>query len=246
MKTYMFEGKEYIESDEDPRLPKEGEIYLSDEGCGVLKAHFNFSVLKRKILIPREEKKMNEYSEEEMKALDGSIEKWDKISKGKLVDEGVYNCPLCTLHTGPGQGCSDCIVCKETKRAGCIGISYPIWKEHIEKEHKPYTYGNVELKVYCPECKQIAEEIRDSLYNIKDNILKRTKEKYYIRIENPKTAIGEGDIQIIVVDKNENRVRCENVIYINREGEACLSWYINEDVGLKSDENNFGTIKVNK
>lgn len=53
MKTYMFKGKEYVESGEI-RAPKKGEIYLTEDTNAPTRAFITYSILKRKILIPKE------------------------------------------------------------------------------------------------------------------------------------------------------------------------------------------------
>ena len=58
-----------------------------------------------------------------LKALKGSIEKWQKIVSGMRRDEGSSNCPLCRefLHT---HDCVGCPVFESTGRVLCRDTPY--------------------------------------------------------------------------------------------------------------------------
>jgi hypothetical protein len=57
-----------------------------------------------------------------LKALKGSIAKWEGIVAGTTEDEGNLNCPLCTLfYRG---GCFGCPVMEKTGLDSCNGTPY--------------------------------------------------------------------------------------------------------------------------
>lgn len=57
-----------------------------------------------------------------LKALRGSIAKWQRIVAGDGVDEGAENCALCALFID--AECVGCPVSKNTGMDGCIGSPY--------------------------------------------------------------------------------------------------------------------------
>ena len=59
-----------------------------------------------------------------LKALKGSIVKWERILAGEIMDEGADNCPLCRL------GCFCCPVHKKTGRTSCLETPYEPWCDH--------------------------------------------------------------------------------------------------------------------
>jgi hypothetical protein len=89
---------------------------------------------------------------ETLKALKGSIEKWERIVDGTGKDYGTKNCPLCEMFDTV-VGCHPCPV------GSCYGNPnsyYPEWKEHqMRKHNKPqFSYP---LEVECSTCKRIAK-----------------------------------------------------------------------------------------
>lgn len=62
-----------------------------------------------------------------LKALNGSIEKWQNIVAKTDRDLGVKNCPLCQLfYVGRSQKdeCNGCPVAESTGKTGCEGSPY--------------------------------------------------------------------------------------------------------------------------
>jgi hypothetical protein len=57
-----------------------------------------------------------------LKALKGSIKKWEGIVAGKVKDEGPDNCPLCKLFYA--INCRGCPVSKATRLKWCDGSPY--------------------------------------------------------------------------------------------------------------------------
>lgn len=60
-----------------------------------------------------------------LKALKGSIAKWEKIVAGTGVDDGTDNCPLCKLFYG--LGCMGCPVAIKSGRDTCKKTPYGGW-----------------------------------------------------------------------------------------------------------------------
>lgn len=61
-----------------------------------------------------------------LKALKGSIAKWEAIVAGTGTDEGPRNCPLCVEFWG--DYCKGCPVRDKTGHHGCIGTPYAEWE----------------------------------------------------------------------------------------------------------------------
>lgn len=60
-----------------------------------------------------------------LKALKGSIAKWEKLASGKGTDWGGGNCPLCKLFAkGKGPKCAGCPVMASTGQSQCDRTPY--------------------------------------------------------------------------------------------------------------------------
>ena len=103
-----------------------------------------------------------------LKALKGSIQKWEKIVKGKGVDKGSYNCPLCKLFVK--YRCVGCPVSLKTKDGSCTGTPYDEWEDHFFSEHEDYwndqTDKELGLKCQCDTCREIAQKEVDFLKSL--------------------------------------------------------------------------------
>ena len=84
-----------------------------------------------------------------LKALNGSIKKWEAIVAGTGRDLGSHNCPLCEkfmFKSGEEfeYGCYGCPVSQKTGLGGCDGTPYTRWihvtfgrdKKAVTKEQK--------------------------------------------------------------------------------------------------------------
>jgi hypothetical protein len=60
-----------------------------------------------------------------LKALRGSIKKWELIVAGEGVDNGVDNCPLCALFFD--GGCNGCPVSEKAADDNCSSTPYIDW-----------------------------------------------------------------------------------------------------------------------
>ena len=101
------------------------------------------------------------WSKRKLKALEGSIEKWEKIVDGTGIDERDENCPLCKLY----WGCKSCPVADTVARAGCNDTPYMEWCKHHAKKH-PDGVWCPPMRVECPTCKRLAQKELDFLKSI--------------------------------------------------------------------------------
>jgi len=90
-----------------------------------------------------------------LKALQGSIKKWEKIVKGTGEDLGGKNCPLCRLYS---DSCGECPICQATGQIGCSGTPYDEWRAHHYVTHESYIDYRGFLKIQCIACKELAEK----------------------------------------------------------------------------------------
>lgn len=89
---------------------------------------------------------------ETLKALKGSIEKWEDIINEGNVDLGGSNCPLCNIGKGD---CAHCPVFEETREPECWGTPYEKWMRHQDKIHHKWA---VSLKIECKICERFAKQ----------------------------------------------------------------------------------------
>ena len=91
-------------------------------------------------------------------ALDGSIEKWDRIVKSTdALDKATENCPLCQKYLNSGApNCSGCPVAKRTGEEGCVGSPYDEWGDHHDTAHD-VRYKHEHRIPGCKECMRIAK-----------------------------------------------------------------------------------------
>jgi hypothetical protein len=85
-----------------------------------------------------------------LRALKGSIKKWEKIAAGKGVDEGPDNCPLCKLFWSENFDCKGCPVSARAGMGGCRGTPYDEWALAVEFKD--------DLKADTPRLKAIARK----------------------------------------------------------------------------------------
>ena len=92
-----------------------------------------------------------------LKALKGSVKKWEGIVAGTGVDAAERNCPLCQVcrfSSGVTDvGCAGCPVGIDTGSKYCQDTPYIDWCDHQTGVHEV----SVRFHVICPECKRIAQ-----------------------------------------------------------------------------------------
>ena len=103
-----------------------------------------------------------------LKALKGSIRKWERIVDGRGTNEGCENCPLCELFTRSNYDhCAGCPVHAETGKKYCRATPFVKFVKHGEKKHPV-----LDSKVHCPICLRLA---KDELVFLKSLLPKRTR-----------------------------------------------------------------------
>jgi hypothetical protein len=85
-----------------------------------------------------------------LKALKGSISKWQSIVNGTGEDKGPSNCPLCKLfflsRSMNAEGCSGCPVFSKTGLLECNGTPYKKWVLHNAMAPFPFKATNDKLR----------------------------------------------------------------------------------------------------
>ena len=102
---------------------------------------------------------------ETLKALRGSIAKWDAIvDSADEFDNGSINCPLCDLFLGEGD-CLGCPVSEFTGSSGCSLTPYQTWASHLAVDHglEEHPLHRVEG---CAKCLKLAKAERDFLVSL--------------------------------------------------------------------------------
>jgi hypothetical protein len=106
-----------------------------------------------------------------LKALKGSIKKWEGIVSGKGIDKGSENCPLCKLFYSGIDYCSLCPIYQKTGDEHCQNTPYIAWVDHLESEHNCVE----DLSIQCPTCKRLAEKELKFLKSLLPKKTKKTK-----------------------------------------------------------------------
>jgi hypothetical protein len=103
---------------------------------------------------------------ETLKALKGSIKKWEKIEGStRCLDKGHNNCPLCILFMGAYlPNCSECPVVKKTREQNCWQSPYEQWSAHQDEVHR-YAPTSRRHKD-CPTCLELATKERKFLESL--------------------------------------------------------------------------------
>ena len=95
---------------------------------------------------------------ETLKALKGSIEKWEKIVRNtRALDKRGSNCPLCEIFGYDKEGCDGCPVMENTGMEECDGTPYEKWHRHQCDQHL-VNYGDRHRFNDCPDCLTLAKE----------------------------------------------------------------------------------------
>lgn len=95
--------------------------------------------------------------------MEASVRKWDRIIAGKGSDGGVLDCPPCRIFYV--LVCMGCPIAQYTGKKFCKGSPYIEWYWHQNDVH-----GKMFRKVYCPECKRLARNMRDFMVEIVDHL----------------------------------------------------------------------------
>ena len=95
-----------------------------------------------------------------LKALQGSIRKWERIAEGKEVDKGADNCPLCELFYN--KICIGCPVEEKVNHVDCRRTPYIGWTEHQKAKHGEES----QFAIKCEKCKELAQKEADFLKSL--------------------------------------------------------------------------------
>lgn len=110
---------------------------------------------------------------ETLKALQGSIKKWERIVACEGQDSGSTNCDLCQtfiMHREVENQCIGCPVHKKTRQILCGGSPYIKWLDHCRR-YLDYTVPKA-LKSFRPrsperkEAKRLAQVELDFLKSL--------------------------------------------------------------------------------
>ncbi len=105
-----------------------------------------------------------------IRIMQASVNKWERIIKGKGGDGGVLDCPPCRIYYV--LVCFGCPIARYTGKKFCKDTPYGRWYYHQINAH-----GYMRRKVYCPECKQLAIEMRDFMIEIHASLVARKPKK---------------------------------------------------------------------
>ncbi len=107
---------------------------------------------------------------DKIKIMEASVAKWQRIIDGKSTDGGVLDCPPCRIFYV--LICFGCPIADYTGKKFCKGSPYGAWYWHQIEAH-----GYMRKKIYCPECNQIATDMRDFMIEIVEHLKKKDAEE---------------------------------------------------------------------
>ena len=86
--------------------------------------------------------------------------KWIPIRDGQKIDLGPIDCILCQKYCK--STCTSCPVYKKTGQSFCEDTPFIEWSRHMHNSH-PHALDH---KVYCEECRAIAQKEVMFLYDL--------------------------------------------------------------------------------
>lgn len=95
--------------------------------------------------------------------MEAAVRKWNRIIAGKGSDGGVWDCPPCRIFYL--LFCVGCPIASYTGQKFCKGSPYGPWYHHQNDAH-----GYLIRKVRCPECIDLATQMRDYMQEIVDHL----------------------------------------------------------------------------
>ena len=81
-----------------------------------------------------------------LKALQGSIKKWELIVTGKGEDKGTDNCPLCAKFYYDQLECHGCPVAEKVGNYLCMGTPYDDWINAQDVRKFPFVADTLKLR----------------------------------------------------------------------------------------------------
>lgn len=102
---------------------------------------------------------------ETLKALRGSIAKWESIVVGLAEDEGPQNCPLCLkfnafVNPNVPRGCHGCPVRAKSGESGCKNTPYESYEDYM------FDVGEGEIDEDAELAKRLAQDEVDFLKSL--------------------------------------------------------------------------------
>ncbi|MGB5985320.1 MAG: hypothetical protein WBG37_08440 [Desulfobacterales bacterium] len=94
-----------------------------------------------------------------IRIMEASVKKWQRIIDGKGSDGGVLDCPPCRIFYI--LVCIGCPIAAYSGKKFCKETPYIPWYRHQMQEH-----GYIRKKIYCPECRRLAIDMRDFMSEI--------------------------------------------------------------------------------
>jgi hypothetical protein len=104
-----------------------------------------------------------------MKALNGSIAKWRRLSKGRGEDLGTDNCPLCWKFIG--SWCEHCPVKACSGWPNCQNTPFTEWARHHRR------LGSRERTAYTPMLRRLAKKEYEYLLKVREQFKWNNKTK---------------------------------------------------------------------
>ena len=98
-----------------------------------------------------------------LKIMESSVRKWQRIIDGKGTDGGVLDCPPCRIFYM--LVCTGCPIAEHTGKRFCKGTPYVDWYWHQNDVH-----GKMIKRVYCPECRRLAEKMHGFMVEIVESL----------------------------------------------------------------------------
>ncbi len=99
-----------------------------------------------------------------IRIMQASVVKWNRIIAGEQSDGGVLDCPPCRIYYM--LVCTGCPIAAYTGRKFCRGSPYPAWYHHQNEAH-----GYMRRKIYCARCVELATAMRDYMIEILDHLV---------------------------------------------------------------------------
>ena len=91
--------------------------------------------------------------------MEASVRKWQRIISGKGSDGGVLDCPPCRIFYV--LVCTGCPIAAYSGKKFCRDTPYIPWYRHQMEVH-----GYIRKKIYCPECRRLAIDMRNYMSEI--------------------------------------------------------------------------------
>ena len=99
--------------------------------------------------------------------MEAAVRKWQRILNGKGSDGGVLDCPPCRIFYV--LVCIGCPIAAYSGKKFCRETPYIPWYRHQMEVH-----GYIRKKIYCPECRRLAIDMRNYMSEIVEHLKAET------------------------------------------------------------------------